>query len=101
MNSGVSHTLVVMATIATALCSLRGTRFGEETVLMFERVSVHCEVRAGADRITEHLSYNKHRTLRLVKLKRRLCRINKQAMLGPRSRVRIIWRTVVFLPVIT
>jgi len=75
--------------------------FGEETFLMFERVSVHCEVQAGADRKTEHRAYNNHRTLRLVKLTRRLCRIKKQAMFGPWSSAWIIWRTLVFLPVPT
>ena len=61
---------------------------------MFERVSVHCEVRAGADRITEHRAHNKHRGLRLVKLTRRLCRIKKQAMLGPWCIAWIIWLTL-------
>jgi len=96
----VSHTLAAIATNATALWSLRSTRFGEDTFLMFQRVSIHCEVRAGADWKTEHRAYNKHRTLRLVKLTRRLCRIKKQAMFEPWSSAWIIWRTLVFLPVL-
>jgi len=32
MDSGVSHTLVAMATFATALCSLRGTRFWRRNI---------------------------------------------------------------------